>query len=130
MASTDMLLARFDGMEVDAGTVVEFMVAKALGKPALILRCDFRGLFSDTMDAPYNLMARNWPRPVEIQVPSLMSYTAAFAQASPSQGADDWFEATLAAELSSVQEGLDQVAREIVAGLDAVLRMESPYPPA
>lgn len=128
--SADILLARFDGLELDSGTVVEFMVAKALGKPALVLRCDFRGLFSDSLDAPYNLMVRSWPRTVEVHVPSLISYATTFAAASLGDDVDDWFQATLDVELRSVQEGLDEIALKIIAGLDAVLEMASPYPPA
>jgi nucleoside 2-deoxyribosyltransferase len=124
----DILLARFDGLELDAGTVVEFMMAKALGKPAVVLRCDFRGLLSDSLDAPYNLMVRNWPRTVEVYVPSLISYAKTFAEACRGLDVDDWFQATLDAELSSVQEGLDEMALKIIAALDAVLKMESPYP--
>jgi nucleoside 2-deoxyribosyltransferase len=123
----DFLLARFDGLELDAGTVVEFMMAKALGKPALILRCDHRGLDSDTFDAPYNLMARNWPRTIEVHTPSLLSYCNAF---SAVRGGDGSFQAVLDAELDSVQRGLDELAAKITAGLDALLGMASPYPPA
>ena len=38
----DLGLFNFDGTELDAGVVVEFMLAKFLDIPAVILRSDFR----------------------------------------------------------------------------------------
>ena len=38
----DMAIFNFDGSNLDAGTVVEFMYAKMLDVPCLILRTDFR----------------------------------------------------------------------------------------
>jgi len=46
----DMLIARFDGLELDTGTVIEFMWAKILGKPTVILRCDSRRSSSADLD--------------------------------------------------------------------------------
>jgi len=37
----DIVLARFDALELDSGTVVEFAVAKSLGKSTVVLRSDF-----------------------------------------------------------------------------------------
>lgn len=38
----DLALFNFDGTELDSGTVVEFMYAKFLDKPSVILLSDFR----------------------------------------------------------------------------------------
>src|SRR5690242_18937369 len=38
----DVALFNFDGTELDAGTVVEFMVAKMVDMPCVLLRTDFR----------------------------------------------------------------------------------------
>ena len=35
VVKSDLLLARFDGLELDAGTLIEFMLAKFLGKPTV-----------------------------------------------------------------------------------------------
>jgi nucleoside 2-deoxyribosyltransferase len=37
VVKADIVIARFDGLELDSGTVVEFIVAKSLGKPTVIL---------------------------------------------------------------------------------------------
>ena len=70
VVGADIILARFDGVELDAGTVLEFAVAKSLGKPVVILRCDFRGLHGVERTDPYNLMVKNWPRTVEVHLDS------------------------------------------------------------
>jgi nucleoside 2-deoxyribosyltransferase len=59
--SCDLGLFHFDGPELDSGTVVEFMVAKMLDIPAVILRSDFRRS-GDTSELPWNLMASGYPR--------------------------------------------------------------------
>ena len=58
---SDLAIFNFDGMDLDSGTVVEFMVAKALDIPCVLLRTDFRNggyLFGDD----WNLMVSNYPR--------------------------------------------------------------------
>ena len=52
VVKADILLARFDGLELDSGTVVEFTVAKILGKPTVVLRCDFRRLSGKGLSNP------------------------------------------------------------------------------
>jgi len=129
VVQADVILARFDGPELDAGTVVEFMVAKSLGKPAVILRCDHHRLSSQTLDEPYNLMVKSWPRTVTLHLDTLMAYLGRWAahREPPSEG--DTFQATLQAELDTVQQGLHDLATKIVEGLEAAVRMKSPYPP-
>ena len=59
----DLAIFNFDGWELDSGTVVEFVYAKMLDIPALILRTDFRhgGDQRPDMD-PWNLMVSFYPR--------------------------------------------------------------------
>ena len=38
VVKADILLVRFDGLELDSGTVVEYMMAKFLGMPTVILK--------------------------------------------------------------------------------------------
>ena len=125
----DMIVARFDGLELDAGTVVEFMMAKFLGKPAVILRSDYRHLSDEHLESPYNLMAKNWPRTVDVYVDSTMGYIGRFAQECEALGGDDAFQYTLEAELNAVRKGVEELANKLVAGLEAALQMGSPYPP-
>lgn len=58
---SDVILANFDGAELDSGTVVEFCFAKALDIPAVLLRTDFRKS-GDSEELPWNLMCSGWQR--------------------------------------------------------------------
>lgn len=59
---TDGILVSFDGTELDSGTVVEFMGAKFLNKPAVVYRTDFRNGGDTPGGDPWNLMLYNYPR--------------------------------------------------------------------
>ena len=88
VVKADIILVRFDGLELDSGTVVEYMMAKFLGKPTVILRSDFRSAFSLPECGPYNLMVKNWPRTVDIpgQVEARKSCNQIFIHATLSLG--------------------------------------------
>lgn len=61
--TSDMAIFNFDGSYLDSGTVVEFIYAKMLDIPCVILRTDFRASGEGSKDQdPWNLMASNWPR--------------------------------------------------------------------
>ena len=59
----DLILLNFDGTELDSGTVVEFLFAKALDIPAVILRSDFRAAGDQERGDPWNLMCSGYPSP-------------------------------------------------------------------
>ncbi|MEM7119150.1 MAG: nucleoside 2-deoxyribosyltransferase [Chloroflexota bacterium] len=63
----DMGLFNFDGTDLDSGTVVEFMFAKMLDIPSVILRTDFRRA-GDGDDSNWNLMATNYPRTNNVNI--------------------------------------------------------------
>ena len=70
---SDLVLFNFDGVDLDSGTVVEFMVAKALDIPCVLLRTDFRNggyLFGDD----WNLMVCGFPRSEIIKHNSIIIY--------------------------------------------------------
>ena len=125
---SDLFLARFDGLELDAGTIIEFMMAKFLGKPTVILRCDSRRLGGDSLDEPYNLMVKNWPRTTEVHYDSLIKFTGGFAEEWKILGNVSTFQTTIKAELKTVMKGIDDIAQKIIGGLETVLEMKSPYP--
>lgn len=125
----DILLARFDGPDLDSGTVVEFTIAKFLGKATVILRSDFRRMSFGDLCEPYNLMVKNWPRTVEIQINSYAVWADRFAEELNGVSGSDALQDLMKAELGSLQQSTDDVARQVIAGLDAVREMESPYPP-
>ncbi len=72
----DLGLFNFDGPDVDAGTIVEYIFAKMLDIPAVILRTDFRASGDGDRD-DWNLMAANYPRTVIIKIHSLAWYREA-----------------------------------------------------
>jgi nucleoside 2-deoxyribosyltransferase len=124
----DIILARFDGLEIDTGTLVEFMFAKFLGKPAVILRTDSRGFGIENMEEPYNLMVKNWPRTVEIHFDSLINYLDKFSETMKNFNQDSSIESKIKSEVETAMKGVDEIARQIILGVDKVLQMESPYP--
>jgi len=128
VVTADLMVARFDGLELDAGTVVEFMMGRMLGKATVLLRCDSRRLSGQSLDEPYNLMVKSWPRTVEVHVDSLMWYIGRFPEEQMALGESDAFETTMSAELRTVEEGVAEIAQKMIEGLEAVLRLESPYP--
>ena len=125
----DIILARFDGLELESGTVVEFAMAKSLGKPTVILRCDFRRLSGTGRSEPYNLMAKNWPRTVDVHLNSFAIWASIFAEERQAVDDSDIFQAMMKAELGTVQKSVDEIAKQVIAGLEAVIKMKSPYPP-
>lgn len=67
VAEADFGLFNFDGTDLDSGTVVEYMVAKMLDIPAVLLRTDFRrssraGKHEEECD--WNLMVAGYPRTI------------------------------------------------------------------
>ena len=128
VVKADILLARFDGLELDAGTVVEYMLAKFLGKPTVILRSDFRSAFSLPECGPYNLMVKNWSRTVAIQLNSYQIWAELFAEERQSSGDRRPLPGLLKAELETLQKSVDEVAKQVITALEAVIQLHSPYP--
>jgi len=125
LVQADILIARFDGAELDTGTVVEFLVAKMLGKPSVIIRTDSRHLISDGIDDPYNLMVKNWPRTIEVYIDSLIDYVRMIADARDTESERPILEA----EIATIRRGIDAMAVRVIEALNSVVEMESPYPP-
>ncbi len=97
----DLILLNFDGTELDSGTVVEFLFAKALDIPAVILRSDFRAAGDQERGDPWNLMCSGYPRTAELALvlnePSLfdneqmLSHVYEWALRFPGNGFTDLF---------------------------------------
>jgi nucleoside 2-deoxyribosyltransferase len=72
---SDIAIFNFDGTELDSGTVVEFMVAKFLDIPALILRTDFRKSGDQESGGEnWNLMCSFYPRTESLTLNSMELY--------------------------------------------------------
>jgi nucleoside 2-deoxyribosyltransferase len=129
VVKADIVMARFDGVELDSGTVVEYVMAKVLGKPTVILRSDFRRLSGTGLSEPYNLMVKNWPRSIEIHLDAYMLWAGIFAEEHQAAAENGPFQTTMKAELSTVERSVDKIAEKVIAGMEAVIQMDSPYPP-
>lgn len=107
----DMAIFNFDGANLDAGTVVEFMYAKMLDVPCLILRTDFRSAGEGGQDQdPWNLMATHWPRTQVLKLHGMVDYQ----------------KSKVASDLGkTIQTLYRKMASEIIEGLDRA-RMEKP----
>lgn len=98
----DLGIFHFDGPELDSGTATEFLFAKMLDIPAVILRSDFRQ-GGDAKSVPWNLMLAGYPRTEVVLLDSVRLYKNATETRSlpPAQAAhaatEDLAKLTLAA---------------------------------
>lgn len=99
----DLILAQFDGSELDAGTVAEFMLAKSLDIPAVLFRSDFRhsGDQEQGGDA-WNLMLSHFPRTETLAVNAMALYQSS----------------------SSLDLYLATLAKQLIVKLDAVVTIQ------
>ena len=72
----DVILANFDGTDLDSGTVVEFCFAKMVDMPAVLLRTDFRDSGDATLPdgSPWNLMCSHYPRTEVLHINGMKLY--------------------------------------------------------
>ena len=74
----DLGLFNFDGTELDAGAVVEFMLAKFLDIPAVIVRSDFRTCGEKEIGGDdWNFMCSFYPRTRVVKFNSIQLYQQA-----------------------------------------------------
>jgi len=75
LLEADLALFNFDGTDLDSGTVAEFMFAKMLDIPCVILRSDFRAAGDGLKDGEqWNLMLTGFPRSVVLYWHSMSNY--------------------------------------------------------
>jgi nucleoside 2-deoxyribosyltransferase len=110
----DLALFNFDGTELDSGTVVEFMFAKFLDIPAVLLRSDFRASGDQGKDGDaWNLMCSFYPRTKIVQYNAMAWYQQAQREGS---------------SLDDITQRLyRRIAAVVIESLDAV-RHEPPLP--
>lgn len=106
--SCDFGIFNFDGSDLDSGTVVEFMMAKFMDVPAVILRSDFRAA-GDSKNNSWNLMADSYPRTEVVAPHSLGMYKEIKSQTD---------------NLQEIIETLyTRLANELIAALDRVSKI-------
>ena len=80
IVSADLILVNFDGTDLDSGTVIEFLFAKALDVPAVILRSDFRSAGDQERGDPWNLMCSGYPRTGKLTLNAMAWYQEAWGK--------------------------------------------------
>lgn len=86
----DLALFNFEGTEVDSGTVVEFIFAKFLDIPSVILRSDFRSSGEKDLGGDdWNLMCSFYPRTKIVQFSAMAYYQDAIKKSSSLNDASD-----------------------------------------
>ena len=104
----DLGLFNFDGPDLDSGTVVEFMFAKMLDIPSVILRTDLR-ISGDGDREDWNLMATHYPRTKNVKIRALAWYRQAQQQTDSLATLTDIFYTRIA---SAVIFALDDVRQQ------------------
>jgi hypothetical protein len=107
---SDLALFNFDGTELDAGVVVEFMLAKFLDIPTVIVRSDFRTCGEKEIGAEdWNFMCSFYPRTQVVKFNSIKLYQEAAEASQTSEELRDIYYTTIA---RMVIESLDAVRTE------------------
>ncbi len=70
----DLAVFNFDGGDADSGTVAEFIAAKAINKPAVLFRSDFRNAGDQAHLTPWNLMCSGYPNTETLVVNAMQLY--------------------------------------------------------
>jgi hypothetical protein len=106
----DLGVFNFDGTELDAGVVVEFMLAKFLDMPTVILRSDFRiGGEREIGGDDWNFMCSFYPRTRVVKINAIQLYQEATEASQTLNDALDIYYTTIA---QTVVESLDLVKTE------------------
>ena len=126
----DLGIFHYDGPELDAGTVVEFMFAKFADIPAVLLRTDFRGSGEISISGePWNLMTSFYPRTVSVVLDAMSIYHRHLVRPSGPLFVGVEPEADEVAILAAAEKMIEQTADAVVAALNRLLSM-SPVLPA
>ena len=121
----DLGLFSFDGTELDAGVVVEFMLAKFLDIPAVILRSDFRTCGEKEIGGDdWNFMCSFYPRTQVVQLNAILSYQQALADSKTKSEAIGKYHTRIA---HRVIESLESVRKEAPLLKGDLSKMEQLY---
>lgn len=123
----DIGLFNYDGTELDAGTVVEFLFAKFADIPSVILRSDFRQ-GGDQRGDPWNLMTSFFPRTANVIVDSLGMYKAVMKHRTGTGQTDEIVRLAAQHSTADAQRMCDQIAQACVRAFERVLAVEPVMP--
>ena len=106
--SCHLALLNFDGTDLDSGTVVEFMTAKMLDIPCVLLRTDFRNAGDQSVSAdPWNLMCSGYPRSLTLKINALALYNG------------------IVTAPDALKSYLHEIARRVVSAMDEAVAKPS-----
>lgn len=107
LIESDLAIFNFDGAELDSGTVVEYMVAKFLDIPSVILRSDIRSS-GDQGEAgdDWNLMCSFYPRTQVLRLDAM----ALYRKANENNDATD----------DAIQRFSEEISSRLIESLDSV----------
>lgn len=121
----DLGLFNFDGTELDSGTVVEFMLAKFLDIPSVVVRTDFRAAGDQEKDGDaWNLMCSFYPRTRIVHLNAMAWYQQARQETDALTAATQQFYHRMA---TAITEQLDAVRQEAPLLRDAEIDSEALY---
>ena len=96
----DLALFNFDGSDLDSGTVAEYMYAKTLDIPTVVLRTDFRyGGDQEPGGNPWNIMVSFYPRTEVLHVDAMQRYTEALSDGGGAQDVSARIQRRIACEV-------------------------------
>ena len=115
LLSCDVFLGNFDGPDLDSGTVAEFLFAKMLDMPAVLLRTDFRcPAESSTSPDPWNLMCSGYPRTRSLVLHGMELWHSAASDGKKGE--------------ALVRAYHNSIAEKIIMELDQAVAMEKVFP--
>jgi len=114
LLACDAAVFHYDGLELDSGTVVEYLFAKFADMPAVLVRSDFRHAGDQKEGDPWNLMNSFYPRTGTVWINSMEIYQENLRKEFP---------ASLAADAV-----IEYAAVRICAALDEVLELPAILP--
>jgi len=128
----DLALFNFEGTELDAGTVVEFMFAKLLDIPSVIMRSDFRSSGEKELGGEdWNLMCSFYPRTRVVQFNAIEFHQQALNESRSLEEAMDCLYARITSLLIKSLEsvtGLPPVFRGDKGGLEELYQWALRFP--
>ena len=125
LMESEVAIFAFDGVELDSGTVVEFMVAKQLDIPSVVYRTDFRGgsgeeEFSLERGNKWNLMASYYPRTKYLYMNAMMNYQKKYTELNGKTSSAH----------KVVQAYSEQMAETLTEAMDEVMTTKPIFNPA
>ena len=125
LLESEVAIFAFDGVELDSGTVVEFMFAKFLDIPCVVYRTDFRGGSGEEATEGgdsvnrWNLMVSYYPRTKIIYMNGMVEYQKVYTAKNGAEGnASEICEAYCEHIAHEIMQGIEEV-RAIPALIDA-----------